>query len=421
MPQSKPQNRFLSLTRTGPGALFVCPKTPFAPWFAGESKTDLLAAAGMPLPRFADFEKFAAFLTAAEGLASSPLYVLAAADVRQCWGVRLPIRPATVSALWQKAAAEPLSPAAALSCGGVTLALTPVAPGDPLPPKTPADGVTFAPIAAPLGLFLSDALGILRKAGIRTAAALAGHVGAELDRVGATAAVFGLDRDFFFVRPDPYRADRALGKAASGGELTADEAALLTAECLWALGGALQKRGGRLQLFCRTLWRPEQGKTHPVTALFDFLADEGRLPDTVLCHADPLEITRLAPLFSRFHGGGVPRVCFAFDGTAGTLPEAALTAALTRLPGAFLGLAGDAPDFLAVPMAALYEKALASLCRRALLPGLALLTPAERERFVAARLPSTDGLLCRFLLNKMDALHDLFADFLSVLPKKSKV
>ena len=99
------------------------------------------------------------------------------------------------------------------------------------------------------------------------------------------------------------------------------------------LGGALQKRGGRLQLFCRALWRPEQGKTHPVTALFDFLAGEGRLPGTVLCHADPLEITRLAPLFSRFHGQDAPRVCFAFDGTAGTLPEAALTVALTRLPG----------------------------------------------------------------------------------------
>ena len=421
MPQTKPQDRFLSLTRTGPDALFACPKTPFAPWFSGESKADLLAAAGMTAPRFSDFEKFAAFLTAAKELAASPLYALAAADVRQCRGVRLPTRPATVAALWQQAVEDPVSPAAALARGGVALALTPVGPGDPLPPEKPLDGVTFLPIAAPLGLSPDTTLGLVRQAGIRTAAALAEHVKIELDRVGATAAVFGLDRDFFFVRPDPYRADRALGKAASGGELTAEEAALLTAECLWVLGGALQKRGGCLQLFCRALWRPEQGKTHPVTALFDFLAGEGRLPGTVLCHADPLEITRLSPLFSRFHGQDAPRVCFAFDGTAGTLPEAALTVALTRLPGAFLGLAGDAPDFLAVPMAALYEKALSSLCVRAVLPGLSLLTPAERARFVAARLPSTDGLLCRFLLNKIDALHDSSADFLSVLPKKSKV
>ena len=402
MPQNEPA-RFLSLTRTGFSDLQKEPKTPFAPWFAGESKTDLLAAAGLTLPRFADFEKFAAFLTAANELAASPLYPLAAADLRQCRGVRLPTRPATVSALWQKAVGEPLTPAAALARGGVALALTPVGPHAPLPPKPPAYGVTFMPISTPLGLTPADALTVVRAEGLDTAAALAEHVKTELDRVGAPAAAFSLDRDLYFVRPDPYRADLCLRKAASGGDLTAEETALLTAEYLWALGGALQKRGGRLQLFCRTLWRPEQGKTHPVAALFDFLAGEGRLPDTVLCHADPLEITRLAPLFSRFHGQGAPRVCFAFDGTAAVLPDAALAAALTRLPGAFLGLAGDAPDFLAVPMAALYEKALSSLCRRALLPGLALLTPAERERFVAARLPSTDGLLCRFLTGPLCA------------------
>ena len=62
MPQNEPA-RFLSLTRTGFSDLQKEPKTPFAPWFSGESKRRLLLTAGIDTARYADFEAFAAFLS----------------------------------------------------------------------------------------------------------------------------------------------------------------------------------------------------------------------------------------------------------------------------------------------------------------------------------------------------------------------
>ena len=192
MPKEKTPARFLSLTRTGSGALQKTPRTPFAPWFAGESKRRLLLTNGTDTARCADYELFAAFLSSRPALGTSPLFALAAADIRQCYGAPLPRSEKSMAALWQKAVKDPLTPAAALSRGGVKKALTPVGPDDPVLPKKPLDGVTFSPIAAPLGLDVNGFVRLAKDRDLGTVAAFDAYLAAELDRVGAPAAVWRL-------------------------------------------------------------------------------------------------------------------------------------------------------------------------------------------------------------------------------------
>ena len=393
MPAEKTPARFLSLTRTGPSDLQKTPKTPFAPWFAGESKRRLLETAGVDTARYADFEAFAAFLSSRPALGTSPLYALAAADLKQCYGAPLPRSHKSAAALWQKAAADPLTPAAALAKGGVTAALVPVAPDDPVPPKKPLDGVPFSPVSAPLGLDADDLLRLVADRRLDTTAALDAHIAAELDRVNAPAAVWRLPAAVADA-PDPYRASLLLEKAAAGGTLDDTERASLAAEGAFLLGGALTRRGMRWQLFLDLV--EKAGERRPVLALFGKMTDKKRLPDTVLCLSDAADVTALFDLFT-LSDPSAPRIFCALDGTNPHVLDYTLTAALLFIPGAFLGLAGDAADFSAVPMAALYEKALCAHLFGNALPVASSLSPKEARAAFAALAPAPTGRLCRFL------------------------
>jgi len=394
MPEEKTPARFLSLTRAGLTALQKEPRTPFAPWFSGESKRRLLLTAGLDTARYADYEAFEAFLLSRPALGTSPLYALAAADLRQCYGAPAPRSQKSVAALWQKAVRDPLTPAAALARAGVKTALVPVCPVEPLPPKKPLDGVTFLPIAAPVGLDFSDLLHLISTRRIDSTAALEAHIAAELDRVGAPSAVWRLAGETGEL-PDPYRARLLLEKAAAGASLDGEERAALAAEGAFLLGGALSRRGMRWQLFLDPV--AGEGDRRSVAALFEKMIAKKRLPDTVLCVSCPADVAIFLPLFATAKEAPAPRVYCALDGAAPDVLVYTLTAALLMAPGSFLGLAGDAPDFLAVPMTALYEKALsAHLFGRALSVAPSL-SPKEARALFADLAPAPTGRLCRFL------------------------
>ena len=245
---------------------------------------------------------------------------------------------------------------------------------------------------------MDDLLRLVIGRRIDSTTALDDHIAAELDRVGAPSAVWRLP-GCTAEMPDPYRAGLLLGKAAGGQTLDASERASLAAEGAYLLGGALARRGMRWQLFLDPA--RNAGENSPVIALFETLIAKKRLPDTVLCLSDPAAVTALLPLFARTAS---PRFFCALDGTMPASLGDALTAALTAAPGAFLGIAGDAPDFLACPMIALYEKRLSALLRGRALSFVPPLSPAEAAVLLIDFAPTVEGRLCRFLLGRESSL-----------------
>ena len=249
------------------------------------------------------------------------------------------------------------------------------------------------PVAAPFGLDANDLLRLIKTRRLDTAAALDAHVAAELDRVNAPAAVWRLPAAVADL-PDPYRAGQLLQKAAAGEPLNGAELAALAAEGAFLLGGALSRRGMRWQLFLD--FGEHAGNCRPVLPLFEKMITKKRLPDTVLCVGRAADVTAFLPLFAA-GGAPAPRVFLALDGAVPTVLADTLTAALVAAPGAFLGLAGDAADFSAVPMTALYEKALRRHLFGRTLPLAPTLAHDEARALFDALAPAPTGRLCRFL------------------------
>ena len=116
--------------------------------------------------------------------------------------------------------------------------------------------------------------------------------------------ILSLPEDYTFVRPDPYHAQLAVQRAASGEALTADERRLLAAQALRVLGLALQKRlRGQAPGYEIPPVILEGGAPEAVVPLLGYLHATKALPPMAWIPHDPTHAEAVSGLYATVKTG----------------------------------------------------------------------------------------------------------------------